>query len=113
MVIAAIALAVIGLGLYFFFPRHLYNKVPEQAVLTIGIAYIIANVILWIWGPRAQIAQTPEFLTGALKVGGALFPRLPRIHLRGGVGRARAFYGGCRTGRAGGPSSVPVWTTRK
>ena len=43
-------------------------------MLTIGIAYIIANVILWIWGPRAQIAQAPEFLTGALKVGGLSFP---------------------------------------
>ncbi len=74
IVIAAIALAVIGLLLYFFFLRHLYNKIPEQAVLTIGISYIIANVILWIWGPRAQIAQTPEFLTGALQVGGLSFP---------------------------------------
>ena len=82
VVIAAIALAVVGLMLYFFFLRHLYNKVPEQAVLTIGIAYIIANVILWIWGPRAQIAQTPEFLTGALKVGGLSFP-IYRIFISG------------------------------
>jgi len=74
IVLAAVALAVIGFLLYFFFLRHLYNKVPEQAVLTIGVAYIIANVILWVWGPRAQIAQTPEFLTGALKVGGLSFP---------------------------------------
>ena len=51
-------------------------------MLTIGIAYIIANVILWIWGPRAQIAQTPEFLTGALKVGGLSFP-IYRIFISG------------------------------
>jgi branched-chain amino acid transport system permease protein len=71
---AAVSLAVIGFLLYFFFLRHLYNKVPEQAVLTIGLSYMAANVILWIWGPRAQIAQTPEILQGALKVGVLGFP---------------------------------------
>ena len=43
-------------------------------MLTIGLSYMVANVILWIWGPRAQITQTPEILTGALKVGGLSFP---------------------------------------
>ncbi len=74
IVLAFIALAVIGLGLYYFFLRHLYNKVPEQAVLTIGISYMVANVVLWIWGPRAKIMQTPEFLQGALQIGGLSFP---------------------------------------
>ena len=74
IVMAALALAVIGLLLYFFFLKRLYNKVPEQAVLTIGLSYMIANVILWIWGPRAQITQAPEILTGAIKIGGQGFP---------------------------------------
>ena len=74
IVVAFIALAIIGLGLYYFFLRHLYNKVPEQAVLTIGISYMIANVVLWIWGARARIMQTPDFLTGVIKVGGLSFP---------------------------------------
>lgn len=74
IILAAAALGVVGLLLYYLFLRHLYNKVPEQAVLTIGLSYMIANVILWIWGPRAQIAQTPEFLVGALKIGGLSFP---------------------------------------
>jgi branched-chain amino acid transport system permease protein len=74
IVLAFIALAIIGLGLYYFFLRHLYNKVPEQAVLTIGISYMIANVVLWIWGPRAKIMQTPHWLVGALKIGGLSFP---------------------------------------
>lgn len=72
--VAALALAVVGFGLYFFFLRHLYNKIPEQAVLTIGIAYMVANVILWIWGPVAQLGSAPGFLTGALKVGTLSFP---------------------------------------
>jgi branched-chain amino acid transport system permease protein len=74
IILAAAALAVIGFLLYYLFLRHLYNKVPEQAVLTIGLSYMIANVILWIWGPRAQITQAPEILTGAIKLGGLSFP---------------------------------------
>ncbi len=73
-VIAAVCLAIIGFGLYFFFLKHLYNKVPEQAVLTIGISYMVANVVLWIWGPRARIGQTPDWLQGVIKVGELSFP---------------------------------------
>jgi branched-chain amino acid transport system permease protein len=74
VIIAAICLAIVGLGLYFFFLKRLYNKVPEQAVLTIGISYIVANVVLWIWGPRAQIGMTPEWLQGTISVGELSFP---------------------------------------
>lgn len=70
----AVSLGIIGFLLYYLFLRHLYNKVPEQAVLTIGLGYMVANLILWIWGPRAQIAQTPEILSGVLRVGGLAFP---------------------------------------
>jgi branched-chain amino acid transport system permease protein len=73
-IIAALCLAVIGFGLYFFFLRHLYNKIPEQAVLTIGISYMVANVVLWIWGPRAQIGMTPEWLQGTISIGDLSFP---------------------------------------
>jgi branched-chain amino acid transport system permease protein len=39
IIAAAVALAVIGLSLYWFFLRKLYGKVPEQGVLTIGVAH--------------------------------------------------------------------------
>ena len=74
VVLAAVAMGIIGLLLYLFFLKRLYNKVPEQAVLTIGLGYMFANVILWIWGPRAQNLQKPEILDGALQVGGLSFP---------------------------------------
>jgi branched-chain amino acid transport system permease protein len=74
VVVAAICLAVIGYGLYSFFLKRLYNKIPEQAVLTIGISYMVANVVLWIWGPRAQIAKTPEWLQGTISIGELSFP---------------------------------------
>ena len=60
IVVAAAALAVLGFLLYWSFLKRLYNRVPEQGVLTIGVSLVLANVVLWIWGPRAKIMQTPE-----------------------------------------------------
>ena len=74
IIVAAAALAIIGYALYVFFLKRLYGRVPEQGVLTIGIAIMIANVVLWIWGPRAKIMQTPDFLTGVITIGGLSFP---------------------------------------
>jgi branched-chain amino acid transport system permease protein len=74
VVVAAIALALLGYGLYWFFLRKLYNKVPQQGVLTIGIALMIANVVLWIWGARAHTMMSPHGLTGAIHVGALSFP---------------------------------------
>jgi branched-chain amino acid transport system permease protein len=74
IIVAAAALAVLGFGLYWVFLKRLYNRVPEQGVLTIGVSLMIANVVLWVWGPRAKIMQTPDALTGAITVGGLSFP---------------------------------------
>lgn len=74
VVCAAAGLAVIGFLLYSFFLKRLHGKVPEQGVLTIGLSYMIANVILWVWGPRARTVQTPEIFAGSLTVGSLHFP---------------------------------------
>ncbi len=74
IICAGFAMAVFGFLLYFLFLKHLYNKVPEQAVLTIGLGYMVTNLILWIWGPMSKIAQPPGFLAGAIKVGELSFP---------------------------------------
>ncbi len=74
VVVAAIALAIIGYALYWFFLKKLYNRVPEQGVLTIGLALIIANVVMWIWGPRAHSMMSPHGLTGVVHIGSLGFP---------------------------------------
>ena len=74
IIVAAVALAAVGFALYWVFLKRLYNKVPEQGVLTIGVAIILANVVLWIWGARAKIMQTPHVFAGAISVGGLSFP---------------------------------------
>jgi len=74
VVVAAAGTGLIGLGIYYFFLRHLYGKVPEQAVLTIGLGYAFANMVLWIWGPFAKMGMTPELFTGVVRIGHLAFP---------------------------------------
>jgi len=74
IVVAAGGVGLVGLGIYYFFLRHLYGKVPEQAVLTIGLGYALANVILWVWGPFAKMGLTPSMFTGVVRVGDLAFP---------------------------------------
>jgi branched-chain amino acid transport system permease protein len=74
VIVAAIGTGLIGLAMYYFFLRHLYGKVPEQAVLTIGLSYAFANIALWVWGPFAKMGSTPEVFTGVIRVGDLAFP---------------------------------------
>lgn len=74
VVVAAAGTGLIGLGIYYFFLRHLYGKVPEQAVLTIGLSMAFANIILWVWGPFAKMGLTPDVFTGVVRVGDLAFP---------------------------------------
>ena len=71
---AAIGTGLVGPGIYYFFLRHLYGKVPEQAVLTIGLGYAFANIVLWVWGPFAKMGMTPSLFTGVVRIGTLAFP---------------------------------------
>jgi branched-chain amino acid transport system permease protein len=74
IVIAAIGVAIIGLLIERLFLKRLYKRIPEQAVLTIGLSYAFANIVLWVWGPFAKIGQTPGGLNGSISVGDLSFP---------------------------------------
>ena len=111
VVVAAAGAGLVGLAMYYFFLRHLYGKIPEQAVLTIGLSYAIANIILWVWGPFAKMGMTPPAFTGVVRIGTCV-PHLPPLHHRCRPALL-GLLGGCRTRPAWAPSSAPAWTTRR
>lgn len=74
VVVAGIGAAILGLIIERLFLRHLYKRIPEQAVLTIALSYIFANAVLWIWGPFAKMGLSPSGLTGSIAVGDQSFP---------------------------------------
>ncbi len=43
-------------------------------LLTFGVAYIIVDVMVMIWGYEIRLMRLPEFLNGAIKLAGIYFP---------------------------------------
>jgi branched-chain amino acid transport system permease protein len=53
---------------------RLYKQLPEQVLTTLGLIYIFANLVLWIYGPMAQIIPPPAFAAGYVPLWGASVP---------------------------------------
>ncbi len=73
-ILAAVGVGLVGFFLERTFLKRLYKKLNEQALLTLGIVYIAANAVLWIWGPMPKIGQPPAFLSGSITIGELMFP---------------------------------------
>ena len=112
MIVAAIALAILGYGLYWFFLKKLYGRVPEQGVLTIGVALMHRERRALDLGRAGQDHEDPRRSHRRHHIGGLSFP-IYRLFVVG-VGAARAWPALVHPGQdAGwGPSSEPAWTTR-
>ena len=67
--LGAIGVGVVGLLLERAFLGRLHKQINEQVLLTLGLVYIFANLVLWIWGPFAKMGKAPVFLSGSLIIG--------------------------------------------
>lgn len=72
--LAAVGVGIVGLVLERVFLGRLYKQLNEQALLTVGLVYIFANSVLWIWGPWAKMGTAPDILSGSISVGNFFFP---------------------------------------
>lgn len=80
------AVAVLGL----FIDRFLIRKVGEnhlaQVLLTVGIAFVIGDVALWMWGGDNLKVPVPMFLRSAVELpGGMMYPSLRLMLVAFGV----------------------------
>jgi branched-chain amino acid transport system permease protein len=55
--------------------RRLAGNSLAQVLATLGIAFIIADGSLWIWGGDPRSVSAPEFLSGGMELFGATFPK--------------------------------------
>jgi branched-chain amino acid transport system permease protein len=69
------AAAVLGLVVQQSFSRTLLRSPFNQVLLTLGLAFIIGNAILWIWGGDPRLMRPPERLRGSREVFGVLYPQ--------------------------------------
>jgi len=81
-----VAVAVLGL----FIDRFLIRRVGEnhlaQVLLTVGIAFVIGDVALWMWGGDNLKVPVPMFLRTAVELpGGMMYPSLRLMLVAFGV----------------------------
>jgi len=75
LLLAPFIVAAIGVVMEYLTLRPLYGRDPlYQILLTFGIALILDELVVLIWGPNALSFQTPDWATGILDVFGASFP---------------------------------------
>lgn len=75
LIIAALAVAAVGVVVEFVVLRRIYAA-PEifQLLATFGVALIVQDTVLAIWGPEELFAPRAPGLKGAIEVGSAFVP---------------------------------------
>jgi branched-chain amino acid transport system permease protein len=71
---AALAMALVGMGMERFFLRRLSEQTLGQVLMTVGFAVIFQDLALLIWGGDPYSIPVPHGLTGSIKLGPSAFP---------------------------------------
>ena len=76
LVLAPIAVAVIGAGVERVTLHRIYDRGPlYHVLLTFGLVLIITDLVEIIWGTGQQLIDEPEILSGAIQLGPIFYPR--------------------------------------
>ncbi len=71
---AGLAVGVLGAVVERLVLRRLAGNSLGQVLATLGIAFIIADFSLWVWGGDPQPVSAPDFLAGSTRLFGQVFP---------------------------------------
>lgn len=74
MLAGGISVGALGLVVERFVLRRLAGNALSQVLATLGIAFVIADGSLWLWGGDPRPVSGPEFLRGGLAMLGFTFP---------------------------------------
>ena len=75
IIAAGVTVAVFGAVVERLVLRRLAGNSLAQVLATLGIAFIIADGSLWVWGGDPRSVSAPEFLSGGMELFGATFPK--------------------------------------
>jgi branched-chain amino acid transport system permease protein len=81
-VVACVAIAALGMGMQRLLLARLYRQELPQALLTLGLLFIFADIAFWIWGGNPVLPPQPGLFTGTVHVFGVPYP-LYRLFLIG------------------------------
>jgi branched-chain amino acid transport system permease protein len=89
-VIAFVSCAIVGVAMQFFIFRRMEGEDLRQTLVTLGLAIIFSDLMVWVWGGNAIQIDTPDYLLGpvatpiiaAVKSNGeAIFLTYPSVRL--------------------------------
>lgn len=72
--LSAGVVGVLGVVVERFVLRRLEGNSLAQVLATLGVAFIVDDASLWLWGGDPQSVSPPHFLRGASSLGGLIFP---------------------------------------
>lgn len=75
LIAAPIAIALIGLFTERVLLRRIRGQELPEVLLTVGIAFVFADMSLQIWGGDPMSVPAPDFLKGGLNIGFMTYPR--------------------------------------
>jgi len=76
LLLAPVAVGIIGFFMEYFTLRPLYGRPPlHHLLLTFGISLITQNAIKFIWGNDIYSVEPPEFLSGAVSFFDIYYPK--------------------------------------
>lgn len=71
---AGLAVGLLGGVVERFILRKLSGNALSQVLATLGVAFVIADGSLWLWGGDPRPVSGPELLSGSVRVFGLVFP---------------------------------------
>jgi branched-chain amino acid transport system permease protein len=71
---AGLAVGLLGGVVERFVLRKLSGNPLSQVLATLGVAFVIADFSLWLWGGDPRPVSGPELLSGSVRVFGLVFP---------------------------------------
>jgi branched-chain amino acid transport system permease protein len=73
LLIAGVAIGALGLAIERMV-RGMHDRLDNQVLATLGVSYIVTNVIIWIWGAEAKVPYIPSGLDGSFSIGSHSYP---------------------------------------
>ncbi|MBV8718700.1 MAG: branched-chain amino acid ABC transporter permease [Chloroflexi bacterium] len=75
LVVAPIAVGVLGVGIEVLLLKRLYRRpLLDQVILTFGLSFMAAELVKIIWGTNELVLQPPDIFSGPVTILGNTYP---------------------------------------
>ncbi len=71
---AMVAIFIIGIAMHRFFVHRFQNHHQSQVLVTLAFVFILADLMLLIWGGDPNLLPNPSLFDGSLSLGDIIFP---------------------------------------